>query len=265
MAILNKGHDFSDGDQVTAAKLDSAVDSATFAAGSVDNASTQLSGGAIVIKDSGVTAAKISSGAVTAVKLASNAVTTDKIADANVTTDKILNSNVTTDKIANAGVTTDKIADSNVTFAKLTDVIDDDTMSTATSTNLATAESIKAYVDNYLMRYSGVSFGPINLTTSFQTLDLSSEVGSNRANVQLEVYGGSTARDCCFRRKGELYSPYLGGSYAGWGSSGVVLATSSIGGVINLTTDESGHVEYNCSAGSSTGVTVVLVSYQKLI
>jgi hypothetical protein len=245
MAILNKGHDFSDGDQVTAAKLDSAVDSATFAAGSVDNASTQLSGGAIIVKDNGVTAAKISSGAVTAVKLASNAVTTDKI----------LNSNVTTDKIA----------DSNVTFAKLTDVIDDDTMSTATSTNLATAESIKAYVDNYLMKYSGVSFGPINLTTSFQTLDLSSEVGSNRANVQLEVYGGSTARDCCFRRKGELYSPYLGGSYAGWGSSGVVLATSSIGGVINLTTDESGHVEYNCSAGSSTGVTVVLVSYQKLI
>jgi hypothetical protein len=147
MAILNKGHDFSDGDQVTATKLDSAVDSATFAAGSVDNASTQLSGGAIIVKDSGVTAAKISSGAVTAVKLASNAVTTDKIADANVTTDKILNSNITTDKIANAGVTTDKIADSNVTFAKLTDVIDDDTMATATSTNLATAESIKAYVD----------------------------------------------------------------------------------------------------------------------
>ena len=157
MAILNKGHDFSDGDQVTAAKLDSAVDSATFAAGSVDNASTQLSGGAIVVKDSGVTAAKIASGAITAVKLASNAVTTDKILDANVTTSKIaddsvttskiLDANITADKILDASITTGKILDANVTFAKMADVIDDDTMATATNTNLPTSESIKAYVD----------------------------------------------------------------------------------------------------------------------
>ena len=100
MAILNKGHDFSDGDQVTAAKLDSAVDSATFAAGSVDNASTQLSGGAIVIKDSGVTAAK----------LASNAVTTSKILDANVTTSKIADDSVTTSKILDANITLSKLA-----------------------------------------------------------------------------------------------------------------------------------------------------------
>ena len=187
MAILNKGHDFSDGDQVTATKLDSAVDSATFAAGSVDNASTQLSGGAIIVKDSGVTAAKISSGAVTAVKLASNAVTTDKIADANVTTDKILNSNVTTDKIANAGVTTDKIADSNVTFAKLTDVIDDDTMATATNTNLPTSESIKAYVDSISIApvWTEVTSGTVALyfggNSGEQTYNISDFVLANGA------------------------------------------------------------------------------------
>ena len=136
MAILDKGHDFSDGDQVTAAKLDSAVDSATFAAGSVDNASTQLSGGAIVVKDSGVTAAK----------LADDSVTTSKILDANVTTSKLADDSVTTSKILDANITTDKILDANVTFAKMADVIDDDTMATATDTTLATSESIKAYV-----------------------------------------------------------------------------------------------------------------------
>lgn len=50
--------------------------------------------------------------------------------------------------VKDGGVTTAKIADSNVTFAKLTDVIDDDTMATASATKLATSESIKAYVDN---------------------------------------------------------------------------------------------------------------------
>jgi hypothetical protein len=109
MAVLNKGHDFSDGDQVTAAKLDNAVDAATFASGAVDNASTQLSGGAIIVKDAGITAAK----------LAANAVTTDKILDANVTTAKILDANITTAKIADANVTAAKIADANVTAAKI--------------------------------------------------------------------------------------------------------------------------------------------------
>ena len=54
---------------------------------------------------------------------------------------------MTTPAILDANVTTAKIADANITFAKLTDVIDDDTMATATDTTLATSESIKAYVD----------------------------------------------------------------------------------------------------------------------
>lgn len=59
MAILIKGTDFTDGDQVTALKLDALVDSATFASGAVDASTTQLSGGAIIVKDLGVTAAKL--------------------------------------------------------------------------------------------------------------------------------------------------------------------------------------------------------------
>ena len=109
MAIINKGTAFSNGEQLSASKLNDLVDGATFGADSVDNSSTLLNAtGAITVRDSGITAAK----------LATNAVTTAKILNA------------------------------NVTFAKLADVIDDDTMATATDTTLATSESIKAYVDS---------------------------------------------------------------------------------------------------------------------
>jgi hypothetical protein len=147
MAVISKGQTFAAGDQVTASKLNNLADNATFTSGAVDNTSTQLSGGAIIVKDGGVTTAKLNDGAVTTVKIADANVTTAKIADSNVTTAKIADANVTTAKIADSNVTTAKIADSNVTFAKLADVIDDGTMATATDTTLATSESIKAYVD----------------------------------------------------------------------------------------------------------------------
>ena len=61
MAILVKGVDFTTGDQVSATNLDNLVDAATFAAGAVDNSTTQLSGGAIIVKDAGITMAKLAS------------------------------------------------------------------------------------------------------------------------------------------------------------------------------------------------------------
>ena len=106
MAIINKGKSFNNGEQLTAEKLNQVIDNATFATSAVDDLSTKLAGGAIIVKDGGVTTAKLNDSA----------------------------------------VTTAKIADANVTFAKLTDVIDDDTMATASATKLATSESIKAYV-----------------------------------------------------------------------------------------------------------------------
>lgn len=57
MAILSKGTDFSTGDQVTAANLDALVDSATFAAGAVDNTTTALDSSSpqrIIVKNLGV-------------------------------------------------------------------------------------------------------------------------------------------------------------------------------------------------------------------
>jgi hypothetical protein len=101
--------------------------------------------------------------------IADDAITTAKILDANVTTAKILNDNVTTAKILNDNVTTAKIADSSVTKAKMENISaplrvlgrttagagvaeevtinNDNTMSNASASTLATDASIKQYVD----------------------------------------------------------------------------------------------------------------------
>ena len=109
MPVINKGTALSNGEQLTAEKLNDLLDLATFSPTATDSVSTFVnSSGQIAVLDGGIAANK----------LATNAVSTTKILDA------------------------------NVTFAKLTDVIDDDTMATATDTTLATSESIKAYVDS---------------------------------------------------------------------------------------------------------------------
>lgn len=59
MAILSKGKTFTSGDQVTATGLNELVDNATFASGAVDDSTTQLSSGRIIVKDSGITSSKL--------------------------------------------------------------------------------------------------------------------------------------------------------------------------------------------------------------
>jgi hypothetical protein len=60
MAILQTGTTYSDGNQVTSTNLNAAVNAATFVSGAVDNVTTQLSGsGQIIVKDKGITAAKL--------------------------------------------------------------------------------------------------------------------------------------------------------------------------------------------------------------
>ena len=132
MSIINKGTAFSNGEQLTADKLNDLVDLATFDQSATDSASTTVNtSGQIVVADSGVSTAKIAAGA----------------------------------------VTTAKILDANVTFAKLTDVIDDDTMATATNTTLATSESIKAYVDSLALRVKEVSSTAARTLTAAIPLD----------------------------------------------------------------------------------------------
>lgn len=62
MPILSKGHTFTSTEQVTSTKLNNLVDSATFVAGAVDDTTTALSGGAIIVKNLGITPTKLSAG-----------------------------------------------------------------------------------------------------------------------------------------------------------------------------------------------------------
>jgi len=128
MAILNKGQTFSDGEQVTSAKLNTAVDGATFASGAVDDVSTQLSGGAIIVKDGGVGTAKITD----------NAVTSAKILDSNVTKGKI-------EDVANMKVLGNTSGSSAA--PQEVSILDEDDMTSDSSTSIPTQQSVKAYVD----------------------------------------------------------------------------------------------------------------------
>ena len=63
MAILSKGYTFTGTDTVTSTKLNNLVDSATLASGCVDETTTDLSGGKIIVRNGGITPTKLSTGA----------------------------------------------------------------------------------------------------------------------------------------------------------------------------------------------------------
>ena len=133
MAILNKGTTYASGDNVTAANLNTLVDSATFKTGSneaTDNSTLQVHGsGYLKIKDLGVGSTQIADDAVITAKIADSTGTTDGVTSAKLATDsvteaKIADNAVTTAKIkdstgASDGVTTSKLATDAVTSAKI--------------------------------------------------------------------------------------------------------------------------------------------------
>ena len=129
MAIINKGTSFANGEQLTADKINDLIDLATFNQDATDSQTTDVnSAGQIVVNQGGVDTAQLATGAVETVK----------------------------------------IKDANVTFAKLTDVIDDDTMDTASATKLATSESIKAYVTAMRPKFVALTGGTTDLIKTNQ-------------------------------------------------------------------------------------------------
>jgi hypothetical protein len=183
------------------------------------------------------------------------------------TTDTVTSTNLNdlgspTAALTAGSILTADIADANVTFAKLTDVIDDDTMATASAAKLATSESIKAYVDEYVLKYSGATV-TFNATTSFQDLDLSSIVGVNRALVVMEVYNSSSQASLLFKQKGSSIEPLGTSTSAGYGASGLETSTLNKGGSIVVVTDSAGVIEYKASSAQS-GINYKILCYQKL-
>jgi cytoskeletal protein CcmA (bactofilin family) len=151
MAILSKGTTYSDGDQVTSTNLNALVDSATFASDAVDDSTTQLSSGKIIVKDLGIATGKLAASAVTTAKIAGSNVTTAKIAAANITTSLIADSNVTKAKIENLAdyKVLGNVSGGAAAPAEVA-ILDEDNMSSNSATSLATQQSIKAYVDTQL-------------------------------------------------------------------------------------------------------------------
>ena len=253
MAAISKVITFATGDQVTASKLNNLVDNSTFTSGAVDNTSTQLSGGAIIVKDGGVTTAKINNGGVT----------TAKIADSNVTTAKILDANVTKAKIENLSDYTvlGNVSGGAAAPAEVS-ILDEDDMASDSNTAIATQQSIKAYVDEYALKYSG-AMGTFNSTTSFQDLDLSSIVGVNRSLVVMEVYNSSSQTSLLFKQKSSSIEPVGASSFAGYGASGLETSTLNKGGSIVVVTDSAGVIEYKAGSAHS-GINYKILCYQKL-
>jgi len=163
MAILSKGTTYSDGDQVTSTNLNALVDSATFASGAVDDSSTQLSSGKIIVKDLGIATGKI----------ATSAVTTAKIADSNVTKAKIEN---LADYKVLGNVSGGAAAPAEVA------ILDEDNMSSDSATSLATQQSIKAYVDTQI---------------TAEDLDFAGDSGSSSVDLDSQTFtiAGATGLD----------------------------------------------------------------------
>jgi hypothetical protein len=139
MAIINKGTAFSNGEQLTADKINNLLDLATFDQSATDSASTTVnSASQIVVADSGITTAKLATDAVTTAKLATDAVETAKIKDANVTKAKI-------EDVADYKVL-GNVSGAAAAPAEVA-ILDEDDMVSNSDTALATQQSIKAYVD----------------------------------------------------------------------------------------------------------------------
>ena len=166
MAILSKGTTYADGTQVTATNLNALVDSATFASGAVDDSTTQLSSGAVIVKDLGIATGKI----------AASAVTTAKIADSNVTKAKIEN-------VANMKAL-GNVSGSAAAPAEVA-ILDEDNMASNSATSLATQQSIKAYTDSKVDGTGAGSFTTLAASgdVTFDTSTLKVDSSNNRVGV----------------------------------------------------------------------------------
>ena len=135
MPIINKGTSFSNGEQLTAKKINDMVDLARFDQSATDSASTTVNSvSQIVVADGGITSAK----------LATNAVETANILNANVTLPKIA---AQADQTVIANVSGGAASPTAVSIVGASGIlIDDDALGTD-DTKGATQGNIKAYVD----------------------------------------------------------------------------------------------------------------------
>lgn len=120
MAIINKGTSFSNGEQLTADKINDLIDLATFNRDATDTNTTNVNSlGQIVVNQGGIATANIATGAVTKSRME------------NVANMKALGN-----------------TSGSATAPQEVDILDENDMTSDSDTSLATQQSIKYYVDN---------------------------------------------------------------------------------------------------------------------
>jgi hypothetical protein len=194
MAVITIGSSWTTGDQPTAAVLNAKWTNATFASGAVDGSTTALSSGAIIVKDLGVSAAK----------LATDAVTTAKITDLNVTEGKIAANAVTVAKMATTldfSSNTLTLPAGNVTFAQVA------TAAVAEAAEVAAETSSKLVAANLMINHPGIAkcWGGGDEST-FATTDFLQRNGSGRwrsgHRQHHDTRNGEHQLRCCCHKSG---------------------------------------------------------------
>tara|TARA_E500000318_G_scaffold112026_2_gene133482 strand:- start:1717 stop:2403 length:687 start_codon:yes stop_codon:yes gene_type:complete len=165
MSVITKGRTFSNGEQLTAEKLNVLVDDASFdSSTAVDNSTTRVSAsGAITVRPQGITSTE----------LASSAVTTAKIADATSTTDGVTFAKI---RQLESMKTIGNVTGSTAAPTQV-DILDEDDMSSDSATSLATQQSIKAYAE-------AAASAAINTTTLGFAQTWSTVTGTSGASNQ---------------------------------------------------------------------------------
>jgi len=207
MPVLTKGLTFANGEQLTAEKLNVLVDEASFnSSTAVDNSTTRVSAsGAITVKPQGITSTELAADAVTSTKIATSAVTKAKIE--NVANMKVLGN-----------------TSGSATAPQEVSILDEDDMSSNSSTALATQQSIKAYVDsapNFTpSTYAGEESVtlPNGLIMKFGTgTTVNESSGQGTSTIDLSVHSSDFPNEC-LNASATLINPDggLGGNRDGW-------------------------------------------------
>jgi hypothetical protein len=126
MAVITSGKTFANGEQLSADKLNQVITAATFnASDAVDGSTMTLIGGAMAVRDSGITKSKIE----------------------NVANMKVLGN-----------------TSGSATSPQEVAILDEDNMSTDSDTSLATQQSIKAFVTAMRPKFVSLTGGTTDLT-----------------------------------------------------------------------------------------------------
>lgn len=145
--------------------------------------------------------------------------------------------------------------------ASINEISTDGTMAGNSDTAVPTEKAVKTYVDaSTSFFYSGQSVYNTNAPTSYTDLDLSANIGSNRALVFLKVKnnGDNTNYDFSFRTNGdsETVGDETSQTYLGGGSSAATIRAGNIA-YITVMTDSAGIIEWKSRQNHSTAITLL--------